>query len=630
MPRPLPTLLTGLLSQRDGSPGGPGTVHQVCLACGASIAGEDTYQQYRVCPHCTFHYSVTARQRIGLLADQGSFREKYRRITSLDPLSFSSRESYRRRIFRDQKRTGLAEAAVVGTCLVNGTKAVLIVLDFGFMGGSMGSVVGEKVALALELAVKKKLPLLAVVSSGGARVQEGLLSLMQMGKTVVAFNRFNSSGLPYIALLANPATGQVYASFATLADFIMAEPGALVGFAPLRQIQEASVSRIPANFHTAEAHLASGMLDMIVPRQTQREALSAILGLLTGPREKIKPKKPHKVKGPETRKRRVRGWEAVQRARDPMRPTSRDFIERVFDRFVELRGDRLSGDDPSVITGIASFMGTPVMVLAQQRSNGGEASGQLLPEAFHKAQRAFGFAAKFTLPVVSLIDTQGVSPSPESEERGIGYAVATTMAQMASHPAPVVAAIVGVGGGEGALAFGLADRTLMMENAIYSPISPEEAAELFYRDKAKAAEIAQRLRLTAWDCKELGIVDELVPEPGSSSSDAKEEAALLLKEWIGRAMADLQKVSTKRLLKERNKRFRQMGQYGSYMAAALSRRLALRREERERRKRAKKNKEKGLRPRVSALPGVVLEEPVTPDSSSPASSTEASKGKAPR
>ena len=175
---------------------------------------------------------MSARQRVSSIADPRTFKETNRWVRSIDPLSFSPRVSYKVRLLRDQNRTGLQEAAVTGVCTIGGTPAVLIILDFGFLGGSMGMVVGEKVSLALELATRKKYPAVAVITSGGARIQEGVLSLMQMAKTAVAVNRLHDKGLPLISVLGNPATGQVYASFGSLADIILAEPGAHIGFSP--------------------------------------------------------------------------------------------------------------------------------------------------------------------------------------------------------------------------------------------------------------------------------------------------------------------------------------------------------------------------------------------------------------
>ena len=257
-----------------------------CLVCEADLTTSEVYSHYRVCPRCRFHYSMSARERITSLADPESFEEINRSIVSLDPLSFSSRESYTRRLFRDQRRTGLTEAVVTGTCTISGSPVMLIVLDFGFMGGTMGCVVGEKVALALERAVKRSLPAVAIVTSGGARIQEGVLSLMQMAKTTIAANKMNEAGLPYVTVLANPATGQAFGSFANLADIIMAEPGAIVGFSPFGVLKRVSNEPLSTESHTAESRLDHGLLDVVVDRRELRTVLGVLLDLL-GPRYRL-------------------------------------------------------------------------------------------------------------------------------------------------------------------------------------------------------------------------------------------------------------------------------------------------------------------------------------------------------
>ena len=251
-----------------------------CLVCGGKLRGSDIYLRYLVCPHCRFHYNMSARQRVDSFADANTFDETNRWIKSLDPLSFSPRVSYRARLLRDQVRTGLEEAAITGTCTIGGTPAVLIVLDFGFLGGSMGLVVGEKVTLALELAARKRVPAVAVITSGGARIQEGVLSLMQMAKTAIAANTLHERGVPLISVLGNPATGQVYASFGSLADIILAEPGAHIGFAPFRAIQQAEERKRVSEQYTAEQFLKYGMVDGVVNRENMKHVISTILDLL--------------------------------------------------------------------------------------------------------------------------------------------------------------------------------------------------------------------------------------------------------------------------------------------------------------------------------------------------------------
>ena len=353
--------MLGSVVKRDREPSEP--VRQVCFVCASSLSDSQPFAHYRVCPTCRFHYTVTARERISTLADPSTFRETNRAVTSVDPLSFSSRVPYKQRLLRDQRRTGLTEAAVTGNCAIGGSPVVLIVLDFGFMGGSMGCVVGEKVALAFEHAAKKNKPVVAVVTSGGARIQEGILSLMQMAKTSITAAKLSAKGLPFITVLSNPATGQAYASFANLADVILAEPGTIVGFAPMRSIRERATNPIPEGAHTAESHLSHGLLDGVVDREHLRERLSALLDLL-GSQYTLSPVRKRNTLEPEAT---PPAWDTVQLARHADRPTARDYIDRILTNFVELRGDRLDSDDPSMVIGLGRLGGQTVVVIGQQR-----------------------------------------------------------------------------------------------------------------------------------------------------------------------------------------------------------------------------------------------------------------------
>jgi len=540
-----------------------------CVYCSADLTSSKLYRRYRVCPSCRFHHSLSARRRIRLLADPATFREVNRFLVSLDPLSFSGRSSYPERLREAQERTGLSEAVVTGTCTIGGYPTVIAVLDFGFMGGNMGSVVGEKVALAFELALRRKLPVVSVVSSGGARMQEGVLSLMQMAKTAAAAKRLQANGPPYISVLANPTSGEVGASFANLGDIVLAEPKALVGFAPLRVMAKASPKPLPEDSHTAEFHFEHGMVDQVVDRTKLRQLLSVLLDLLAS-RYRLTLKKkglPHPPPG------HPKGlvWQTVQLARHQKRPTALDYISRLTSRFVELRGDRLYGDDPAVVCGLAELAGEAVVIIGQERSHN---EGRAYPEGFRKAQRAMRLAANFGMPVVTLIDTPGAYAGIEAEERGLGAAIASTLALMSDLPTPVVSAIIGEGGSEGALALGVADRILMQENAIYSVVSPEVAAAILYRDEGKAEEVAAALKLTAPDCKELGVIDVVVPEPEGGAHADPDEAARLLKTFLIGELLEAQQSSTKKLVKERYKKFRRMGEYSSYFAAAISREVA--------------------------------------------------------
>lgn len=546
---------------------------ETCLVCDADLNGSETYARYRVCHRCRFHYSMSARERIASLADPESFHEINRSVVALDPLSFSSRESYTRRLFRDQRRTGLTEAIVTGTATISGSPVMLVVLDFGFLGGTMGCVVGEKVALALERSVKLRIPAVAVVTSGGARIQEGVLSLMQMAKTTIAANRMNEAGLPYVTVLANPATGQAFGSFANLADIILAEPGAIVGFSPFGALQKASDKPLSTESHAAESRLDHGLLDAVVDRRELHSVLGVLLDLL-GPRYRLE--RSAKEAAPGADVARTPAWDSVQLSRHRSRPTAADYARMMFSNFVELHGDRSHGDDRSILCGMAQLAGQTVMVIGQQRGHdeNGKASaqdGRTRPEGFRKAQRGMRLAAKFKLPLITLIDTPGPDLSQDAEERGLGNSIASTMALMAGLEVPSISIVLGEGGSGGALAVGVADRTLMLEHATYTAISPEEAAEMIYQDAGRADEAAESMRLTARDCRDLGIIDIVVPEPPGGAHADPAEAARQLRRTIISELVTIQSRSAKNILRDRYKKYRNIGEYSSYFSAALTR-----------------------------------------------------------
>ena len=253
-----------------------------------------------------------------------------------------------------------------------------------------------------------------------------------------------------------------------------------------------------------------------------------------------------------------------------------DYMARIMDNFVELHGDRVYGDDPSIVCGLGQIGGQTVVVIGQQRdqtldSTDEGSNARTMPEGFRKAQRALRIAEKFELPVITLVDTPGANLSSEAEERGLGHAIASTLALISSLTVPTISTIIGEGGSSGALALGIADRVIMLENAIYSAVSPEEAAELIYQDEEKAEEVVGSLRLTARDCMEMEIVDQVVPEPSQGAHRDHHEASRLLKRALLQNLADLQTESKRKRLNARTKKFRNMGEYSSRLKSTITR-----------------------------------------------------------
>ena len=554
--------------------------HDRCLYCEEPIKDSHSYITFRVCPFCRFHYTITARERIELLADRSTFKETHKYLSSVAPISFTRRGRYGELLAQDQNRTGLTEAAVTGRCKIDGEDVMLIVLDFTFMGGTMGSVVGEKVASALEAAAKGGISALAVVSGGGVRVQEGVLSLMQMAKTVTAANRLRDEGAPFIVVLANPSTGQAYASFANLADVILAEPKSLIGLSPLRTLREASNIPLPLDAHTAEAHVGHGLLDNVVDREALQSRVSVLIRILRGQRlDKSKQDKTltsDLLQAADGACTQVHPWDALSAVRHAERPPASNYFRQMLDPFVELRGDRLNSDDRSIVAGVGYLAGQPVAVIGHQRRTLLEGERyHVYPDGLRKAQRVIGLASRFELPLLTLVDTQGADPGLEAEEQGIGNAIARTLSAMLDVPTPIVSVIIGEGGSEGALALGMADCILMQQYAVYSPISMNHNLAGAFHEPVLDHEAADALMLTAHDCVELGIADRVIPEPEGGSHLDPRAAGSALEGGILKELNRLNKMSQGKLLKRRYGKFRRMGEANEYSQEAMTREVEL-------------------------------------------------------
>ncbi len=546
--------------------------HEQCLSCGADLEGSRSYERFRVCHSCGFHFHLSAEERLATLLDIGSFHEDDRGVTAIDPLSFQGRQSYRSRVIQAQRRTGLTEAALTGTGTIHGRDIVIGVIDFSFLGGSIGVAAGERLARAFEKATSRRVPVVLVCSTSGTRMQEGLLALMQAPRIAAAVRRHDRSGLPYIAVLTDPTTGSSYTGFVNLADIILAEPNALVGYAALRSLQEATSQDLPRDAHTSEAHLRRGLIDAVVPRHQLRDSLAQLLDLLANSFRLTAQKSPRESHIAHSQRS---AWQQVQISRHAMRPTTAELIARMTTSFVELHGDRSGEDDPAVITGLGSLGGEAVMFVGQVREHEpGNNGGWITAAGFRKATRAMNLAGKFRLPLVTLVDTAGALPSLANEEAGLGHAVAQCMATMLEVPVPTIAVITGEGNSEAAVAMAVADRVLMMDNAVYEVVRPEDAAAILSGGTEQAGEIAERLRLTSHDCLRLGIVDHTVPEPGEGAHTDHGEAAMLLRRSILRELARTQREKSKRRVERRYARYRQIGSTRSWVRGRIERRLA--------------------------------------------------------
>jgi len=259
----------------------PGGLWSKCPECGELLYNKKLKENLEICLKCSYHFRIGAHERIGIVLDEGSFKEQHAGMQSKDPLKFKGPRDYPSKLKKDQKTTGLKEAVVVGEGKINGKRAALGVTDSRFIMGSMGSVVGEKITRLIEYADEERIPLIIISGSGGgARMYEGLLSLMQMAKTSAALEKLNKNGGLFISVLTNPTMAGIMASFASLGDIIMAEPNALIGFTGPRVIQQTINKELPAGFQSSEFLLEHGLIDMIVPRNEMKETLSRLMDYL--------------------------------------------------------------------------------------------------------------------------------------------------------------------------------------------------------------------------------------------------------------------------------------------------------------------------------------------------------------
>jgi acyl-CoA carboxylase subunit beta len=552
-----------------------------CSACGQQYSKAALQEKLYVCPSCNHYFSMPSSARIATLADAGTFRELDRKLVSVDPLEFADLKSYRDRLEEARRQTGVREAVTTGVCRIAGQPVVLIVFDFDFLGGTMGSVVGEKIANAFEEATRGRMPVVSVAASGGARVQEGMLSLMQMAKVSAAVSLHDREHLAFISVLTDPTFGGVTASFASLGDVILAEPGAQIGFVGPRVIEQTTGIAPPPDSHHAETLLGAGLIDLVV----KRENLPRVVGLLINHLRHLKHLKhlkdsrhlsKQKSAGAEKEAPLVEAtgeelpaWQQVTLARHPARPSARYFISRMTNRFLELHGDRWNGDDPAIIGGLGKLDGRTVMMIGQERGSTPEEraavhNGMAFAEGYRKSLRLMHLAAKFDIPVITLVDCPNAQSSFEAEHHGIAHALARNLAGMSNLPTPIVSAVIGQGGSGGALALGVADRVLMLEHAIYSVISPEGAAAILYRDAKQAETVSAGLKLTAHDLHKLGIIDTVVPEPEGGGHLDPAAAADALKGYLVAALREISDLPTRRLLALRYKKYRNIGQGGIY------------------------------------------------------------------
>lgn len=569
-----------------------------CNKCGGAIIAEDVKREYSICPKCGGYFRVHAYRRIEMIADENSFEEWDMDLQTENPLDY---KGYEEKIEKLQEKTGLREAVVTGKATILGHPAVLAVCDGRFMMASMGEIVGEKITRAVERATRQELPVIIFACSGGARMQEGIVSLMQMAKTSAALKRHSDAGLLYISVLTDPTTGGVTASFAMLGDIILAEPKALIGFAGPRVIEQTIGQKLPKGFQRSEFLLEHGFIDQIVERPKMRETLGRILEFhgkvqtdiedtidktagetasQTGDQavdratgkivskttvhtaDEIKSKDSEDIVD-KAQTQKINAWDRVLLSRRKNRPVGSDYIRMLFQDFTEFHGDRLYGDDPAIIGGIAYFKERPVTVIAQEKGTNTKENimrnfAMPSPEGYRKALRLMKQAEKFHRPVICFVDTPGAFCGLEAEERGQGEAIARNLYELSGLKTPVLSIVIGEGGSGGALALAVADEVWMLENSIYSILSPEGFASILWKDSTKAKEAAKVMKLTADDLKKMGVIECVLEEPEQYTVQTMKPVADQLREKVEAFIENYEQMPEQKLTEHRYQRFRKM------------------------------------------------------------------------
>ena len=552
--------------EKTSAPSVPQGLWMKCPKCGEMIYKEDVVGASYVCPKCGGYFRMKAKTRIKLVADKDSFQEWYTDFPLCNPLDYPE---YEEKLAALKEKTHLDEAVCIGEARIENSPVVLGVCDARFLMGSMGHTVGEKITGAFEEATKRKLPVVLFCCSGGARMQEGIVSLMQMAKTSAAVKKHSDAGLLYIPVLTDPTTGGVTASFAMLGDIILAEPGALIGFAGPRVIAQTIHQKLPEGFQKAEFLVEHGILDGIVKREDLKQTLSGLLKLHE--RQKGYCQFSNIVLSKEeilqdTRRKKTKemtAWERVQTARDSKRPVSLDYIKEIFDSFMELHGDRAFRDDGAIIGGLALLDGQPITGIGIQKGrntkeNIGRNFGMPSPEGYRKTLRLMKQAEKFQRPIITFIDTPGAFCGVEAEERGQGEAIARNLLEMAALKVPVLSIVIGEGGSGGALALGVGNEVWMLENAIYSILSPEGFASILWKDSKKAKEASEVMKITAEDLKKLGIIEQVIPEETAASKENLPVLCKDMKERMKDFLRRMEGMTGKEIAEHRYNRFRRM------------------------------------------------------------------------
>ena len=538
-----------------------------CPKCKTVYSGSDAQDLLYICPKCGAYMPIGAKERLMMVLDEASFEPWFEDVLTGNPLDTAG---YADKIVAAQNKSGCSEAVTIGRGKIGDCETVIGVCDPNFMIGTMGRAMGERITRAFERATQLKLPVILFCCSGGARMQEGIISLMQMEKTAAAVKMHADAGLFYCSVLTDPTMGGVTASFATLADVILAEPQARIGFTGPRVIQQTIGTTLPQGFQTAEFQMEHGFVDRLVERKYLKNELRYLLcahPVLNKDRFGQRTAVPHPDRhlDPESLELMTHheksAWEKVKMCRSGDRTTAMDYIMRIFSDFRELHGDRYFGDDHALVGGIAFLGEKPVTILADLRGKGFEERvrrnfGMPKPEGYRKAIRLMKQAEKFHRPVISFINTSGAFCGIDAEERGQGQAIAEAIMEMSMLKTPTLSILIGEGGSGGALATAVGNQVWMLEHSTYAILSPEAYSAILWKTEGRAEEAAAVMKLTAQDLAELGVIDRILPEFGGATEYTVDQISAVMSSAIADMLKIYENMTENEIVADRYSRFR--------------------------------------------------------------------------
>lgn len=513
----------------------------VCSCCGEDL------DEFLVCKKCKHHERMSVLKRVEMIQNNGG---KFKQLFEECDIDNSKIYGYSEKFERDKNRTGLTESVIVGKCKVNNISFIIILMERYFMVGTLSKANGEKIAKAFEYATKNNLSIVAFCAGGGVRIQEGAVGLVQMAKIDAALMKFRKKGLPFISILTDPTYGGTTASFGLMGDINIAEPNSSIGFGGKMLVKDILHEQVADDFQSAEYVLRSGGIDMICERRHIFDTILELLDLLNKnntinietetPEYDLGSKKPERI---------------LRNIRDNSRPVGIDYLYKLLDKPIILRGDRISYDDSSILTGLGKISGTKVAFIIQNKGRNLNENiennyGMTRPEGFRKAIRIAKLAGKFHLPILILLDSPGAHPGDDAEKNCQSIAISESMMNLLEVKAPVITIVTGEGCSGGALGLSVADTLAMFSGATYSVISPESYSTIIF-DKSKVQpELLRNMRFTAKDLYSDGLIDCVLKE-GTLEYNVSQ-----IKKYFAESLAILNKLEIKQLLARRYNRIR--------------------------------------------------------------------------